>query len=118
MHLSCLLIPLIKRKNDEKSDKYFVTIKLLRDLTSEKLDLYEFKIALLGNSNPEEFLLFISNFNMTLEESVTLKYDAKIQYLGTLVCGEVLRQFDMLSAEVGIATPEILIRTFFLLMHF
>ena len=39
------LIPLIKGKNDDKSDKYFVKIKLRRDSTSEKLDFYELKIA-------------------------------------------------------------------------
>ena len=40
-------------------DKYFVKIKLCRDLTSEKSDLYEFKMALFNNGKPEEFLLYI-----------------------------------------------------------
>ena len=34
--------PLIKIKNYEKLDKYFVKIKFCSDMTSEKLDLYEF----------------------------------------------------------------------------
>ena len=34
-----------KSKNYEKPGKYFVRIKLLRDTTSEKSDLYEFKIT-------------------------------------------------------------------------
>ena len=37
-----LPIPLIKIKNDEKSDKYFVNIKFRRNPRSEKSDLYEF----------------------------------------------------------------------------
>ena len=37
-------IPLIKIKNDEKLDKHFVKIKLCMDPTSEKSDLYEFKL--------------------------------------------------------------------------
>ena len=32
-------IPLIKGKNNEKSDKYFVKIKLRRDPVSEKLNI-------------------------------------------------------------------------------
>ena len=34
---------------------------------SEKSYLYEFKMALFDNGDPEEFLLFISNFITTLE---------------------------------------------------
>ena len=57
------------------------------------------------NRDTEEFLLFVCNFNMDLEMSGTLKYGAKIQYLCTLVYGEVLHRFDVLSAEVEGATP-------------
>ena len=35
-----------------------------------------------------------------------LKYGANIQQLCMMVCGEALRQFEKLSAEVGSATPE------------
>ena len=79
VHVDPTPIPLIKINNKEKSDKYFVNIQFCRDPTSEKLDLYEFKMTL--------FLLFICNFNMTLEASGTLKTGANIQYLCTLVCG-------------------------------
>ena len=41
--------PLIKGKNDEKPDKQFVKIRLRRDPTSKKSDLYEFKMALFDN---------------------------------------------------------------------
>ena len=47
-------IPLIKIKNDENSDKYFVKIKLCRDPTSENLDLDELKMALFDNGDPDE----------------------------------------------------------------
>ena len=70
---------MIKKKNDDKPDKYFAKFKLRKDPTSEKFDLYEFKMALFDNGEPEEFLLFIRNFKMTLEASGTLKSDAKIQ---------------------------------------
>ena len=54
---------------------------------SEKSDLYELKTDLFDNGDPEEFLLFIRNFKITLEASGTLKYGANIQYLRTLVHG-------------------------------
>ena len=59
-------ITLIKSKINEKSDTYFVNIKFRRDPMSEKSDLYEFKMALFDNGNPEELLLFVCNFNMNL----------------------------------------------------
>ena len=48
-----------KSKNDEKLDKDFVKIKLRNNLTSEKFDHYEFKMALFDHGKPEEFLLFV-----------------------------------------------------------
>ena len=105
VHVDTPPIPLIISNKNDRSDKYFYEIKLGRDLTSEKLDLYEFKMALFNNGYPKQFLLFIWNFNMTIEVSRTNKSSENIQYLRTLVHVEVLRQFDMLSAEVGSATP-------------
>ena len=52
-----------------------------------------------------EICLFAHDFKMTLEASGTLHDAAKIQYVRTLVRGEVLRQFDMLSADFESITP-------------
>ena len=57
-----------------------------------------FKMALFGNSEPEEFLLFVGNFNMTLEGSGTLVAGKKIQYLRMLVRIGELHKLDMFSA--------------------
>ena len=81
------LILLIESKNYEKLDKDRVKIKLLRDPISQKLDLHELKMALFDNGEPEEFLLFIRNLNMTLEASGMLVAIAKIQHLRTLLRG-------------------------------
>ena len=59
-------------------------------------------MSLFDNGEPEEFLLFVRNFNMTLAASGTLEVGAKIRYLSTLVRGKVLIQFDLLSADVEI----------------
>ena len=86
-HVEPLPIPPTKENYNGKSDEYFVNLKLRRDTTSSTLDLYEFKMSLFDHSKPEEFLLFIRNFNTTFVETGTLEMDANIQYLCTLVCG-------------------------------
>ena len=78
MHVDPPPMPLIKSKNDEKPDKYFVNIKLRRYPTPEKSDLYELKMSLFDKGDTEEFLLFIRNFQMTLEASGKLTTGAKI----------------------------------------
>ena len=71
-HVEPPLIPLIKRIYDGKSEKYFAKIELRRYPTSSTLGLYEFRISLFDNGYPEEFLLFVRNFNMTLVVTGTL----------------------------------------------
>ena len=63
-------------------------------------DLYEFKMSLFDNGEPEEFLLFMRNFNTALAASGILEAGAKIQYLPTLVRREALHHFDLLSDDV------------------
>ena len=64
------------------------------------LDLYEFKMSLFENSDPEEFLLFVRNFNINLAASGILEAGAKIQYLCTRVHLRSLRHFDSLFSDV------------------
>ena len=52
-HIYPPAIPLIKSNQDNSSEKYFVKLKLRRDLTSDKSDLYEFKMVLFDNGDPE-----------------------------------------------------------------
>ena len=56
-----------------------IKLKLRRDPTWPTLDLYEFKMSLFDNVEPEEFLLFVCNFNFTLTTSGTLEAGAKYQ---------------------------------------
>ena len=60
---------------------------------------------LLDNDNPEEFLLFVSNFNTTLAASGILEAVTKVQYLHMLVRGEALCNFESLSSDVESKTP-------------
>ena len=63
-------------------------------------------MAIFDNGDLEKFLLFISNFNINSEASGVLVDNTKIQYLCTLLLGEVLSQFDMLYSEIGSTTSE------------
>ena len=53
VHVEPPLIQLIKSKNDEKLNEYSVKIKLRRYTRSENSELYEFKMTLFDNSEPE-----------------------------------------------------------------
>ena len=57
-------------------------------------------MALIDNGKPEEFLLFVRNFKMTLEASGTLDASAKLHCIYTLLRGEALHKFDTLCDQV------------------
>ena len=78
VHVEPPTIPLIKGKYDGKSDKDFVIMKLRRYPKSSMLDLYEFRMSLFDNDKPEEFFLFVRNFNMTSTASGMLEMGEKI----------------------------------------
>ena len=67
--------------------------------TSITSELYEFRMSLFDHGKPEELLLFLRNFQMTLADTGMLETEANIQYLHTLVREEALGQFDLLSAD-------------------
>ena len=95
---------LIKNKHDDKSDKNFVKIKLRRYLTSEKSEIYEFKIYLQTMESRNSFL-FVRNFKMNLKDSGNLDLAAKDQYICMLIRGEALRHFDLLSSDMDSTNP-------------
>ena len=68
-HVDPLPILLVEETHDGKSDIDIVKLNLCKDPISPTLELYELKISLFDNGDPEEFLLFVRNFNMTLAAS-------------------------------------------------
>ena len=92
-------IPLIKETSTGKSDGYYVKLKLLRDPTSSTLDIYELMLSLFDHGEPEDFLLFVRNFQMTLAATGTLETEANVKYLRKLVRKEALRRFELISAD-------------------
>ena len=76
-------------------------------------------MVLFDNIEPEEFLLFVWNFQVTLNTSGTIASSLKIHYLHTLLRGESVRQIDMLSIELESTTISHLNSIFLgLSMHF
>ena len=92
-------IPLIKETSISKSDGDRVKLNLRRYPTSITLHIYGFRMYLFDHSETEEFILFIKIFQMTLASSGTLETESKVQFIRTLVCGEALCQFDLVSSD-------------------
>ena len=95
-----LPITLSKVTYNGNSDKDFVKLKRFRDPTYSTSDLYEFRMSLFEDGDPEDFLLFVCNSNTTLSEIGTLETGANIQCLCTLVRDEALRQFEFFSYDM------------------
>ena len=86
-HVDLPTIPLVKETPTVKSDGYYVKIELRRYPTASTSDIYKFRISLAAHGKPEEFLLFVKNFQKTLLATKTLETEAKVQYFCTLVRG-------------------------------
>ena len=71
-------------------------IKLCRNSASEKSGLNELKMDLFDYGKPDEFLLFVQIFNITIEASGTLESNPKLQYLSNVLHVEAPRYFDAL----------------------
>ena len=87
LHVDPPLPPLIKSNHNNMFEKDFVNIKMRTDPPSENFDLYEFKMDLFNNGDQNEFLLLITNLNMTIEVSGALGTALKVQYHREIVCG-------------------------------
>ena len=59
---------------------------------------------LFDDRDPEEFLLFVQNFQMNFETLGTLSDSGNTQFLYVLLCGKVLSQLGTLSIDVGSMT--------------
>ena len=98
-HVELPPIPLVNEKSTGKSYGDYVKLKLRRDPMSSTSELYEFMMSLFDHGDPDEILLFVQKFQMTLASTGTLETEVKVQHLRTLVCGEALRQFGLLYAD-------------------
>ena len=105
-HVEPTPVPLVKETSTGKSDRDYVKLKMRIDPTSGTSYLYGFRMSLFDHGGPEELLLFVKIFQITLSATVMLETDVGVQYICTLVRGKSLRQFDLLSSGVkNIETP-------------
>ena len=56
-------------------------------------------MSLFDHSEPEEFLLFVQNFQMILADMGILETESMVQYHRKLVHGEALCQFDLMADD-------------------
>ena len=70
----------------------------------ENSDIYDFKMTLFYNNKTEELLLFVHILKMVLDASRTLADNVNLQFLNTIICGEVLQQVHHLCDKVGSTT--------------
>ena len=61
-------------------------------------------MALFDNGKPEEFLLFVQDFKMTLKAMGKIASNEKIHCLCMILYGAALCQFDTFCYQVGITT--------------
>ena len=101
IHVDPPLISLIKSKLDLKTKRDDVNIKLRRNPTPEKMDIYELKMDLFDNSDPYKLLLFIQNFKMMIEALVMIIANVNIQYSHNILRGELLCEFYYLCIQIG-----------------
>ena len=62
--------------------------------------MYEFKMTFFDNREPEELLLIVWNFNMTLKVSGILGANKKLQYLRTILRGKALQKLKFLCLHI------------------
>ena len=72
---------------ERKTEKYFIKIKLHRNYTSVMSDVYEYKMTLFENWEPEEFLQMIWNYETSIRSPGDTSETGKNQYLSTLLHG-------------------------------
>ena len=62
---------------------------------------YELKFPTLENVKPEEFLQMMKDFKTGTDRTGTTSTTGENQFLRTILCGEDLREFDVLASQVG-----------------
>ena len=58
------------------------------------------KITDVQNGKPEEFLQVIKDFKTNIDGTETTSDPRKIQFLRTILCGEELREFDVIAGQI------------------
>ena len=71
---------------------------------SDTYETYELKVPTFHNGKPEKFLHMMKDFKTTNYGTVTTPSTGRIQFLGTMLRGEVLIELYVLENQVGSRT--------------
>ena len=75
-----------------------------RHPASATSETYELKIKTFENGKPEELIQMMKDFNTATDRTGTTSDNGKIQFLRTMLRGEALREFDVITSQVGSTT--------------
>ena len=111
--------PLIKVTNGNTEETNINKIKMCIYPASATSETYELKAQTFKNGKPEEFLQMTKEFKTDVDGTGTTFVTGKIQFLRTMLRGEALREFDVITGQVGstnnthLKTKECLFSSFF-----
>ena len=97
-------ISLIKATSEKAEEYNMIKINMCRDPASATSKTYELKVQTFENGKPEEFLQMTKDFKNATDGTGTTSATGRIQFLRTMLRGEALREFDVISSQVGITT--------------
>ena len=75
-----------------------------QDPSSATSKTYELKFPMFENGKPEEFLQMMKDFKIVTDRTGTTSATKNIHFLRTMLREEALREFYVLSVQVGITT--------------
>ena len=93
-------IPLVKATSGKTEETDTIKIKMRLDPASATSETYKLKIQTFENSTPEEFLQMMKDLNTGIEGKATTYATGKNQCLLTMLGGEALREFDVITGQV------------------
>ena len=67
---------------------------------SDASKTYKLKVQTFENDKPEEFLQMMKDFKTGIDGTGTTSAPGKIEFLRTMLCGEALREFDVIESQV------------------
>ena len=70
-----------------------------RNMARATLETYKLKIEIFENDHPEELIALLNNLNKATKGTGTTMVTRWINYLRTMLQGEVLREFDEMASQ-------------------
>ena len=97
-------IPIIREATEKVEEYNIIKIEMSRDLESATSKTYKLKVHMFNNGKPEEFLHIMKDINTATGGAGTTSATKKNHFLCTILRGESIREFDVLTSQFGSTT--------------